>query len=113
MEGEEEDEEQGRSELVAKNETVLTCCSAVSNAINTTLRDSLRSLQAVDTATGGISPWHHAEQVSELVQGGSYVSKNTVWPQFKPDMEVLNRTPVPGRPVWFLRQREIHEKEVR
>ncbi|GMH87954.1 hypothetical protein TL16_g11017 [Triparma laevis f. inornata] len=66
-----------------------------------------------DTTKGGTSPWDEAVDVGEKGKHGEYVNTNTVWPKFKPDMEVLNRTPVSGKAVWYMRQREIHEKELR
>ncbi|GMI05596.1 hypothetical protein TrVE_jg1086 [Triparma verrucosa] len=76
-------------------------------------RERKKKNKKFDTTKGGMSPWDEAEEIGERGRHGEYVGKDTVWPKFKPDMEVLNRTPVSGKAVWYMRQRELHEKELR
>ena len=63
----------------------------------------------VDTVMGKSSPF---DAFAKPTTRGVYVTKQTVWPTFKVDWEVMNRTPVTTRGAWYIRQKERAEKEL-
>ena len=67
----------------------------------------------MDTATGGASPFDAATITAERTRNGTYVGKGTVWPAYKVDMAKLEATPVRSRAIWFIRQKEMAERELR
>jgi len=74
---------------------------------------SRRSHLLVDTVKGGTSPFDVAATTAEATRNGTYVSNSTVWPKYTVDMAKLEATPVKSRAIWFIRQKEMAERELR
>ena len=72
-----------------------------------------RSHLPVDTVKGGTSPFDVAASTAEATRNGTYVSNSTVWPKYMVDMAKLEATPVKSRAIWFIRQKEMAERELR
>jgi len=63
----------------------------------------------IDTVLGKSSPF---DVFAKSDTRGVYVTKETVWPTFKVDWDVMNRTPVATRGDWYIRQKVRAEAEL-
>ena len=65
-----------------------------------------------DVRDGSSDPFAFARDVANRTANVTYASATTKWPKFVVDMETLSRTAVTVRGAWYLRQKEVAEKQL-